>query len=743
MPTTSPARSTCTAAARLAGPLFCDLEARRRSCSASRSAAARRPSRSCGSAGAGPPGCAATRASTSASSPWGTAAIAAPASAAPRSRRAPRAGATWRPPTTAGPLLLPRPGLQQAGPHQPPLSRVLSAYVVPPAQPIVGALREWPDNQTAYAVELQLPTPGSRLEVVHGPSGSCPASPFDLALTPLGSTAGPAGDVSDLQRAGRRGVPLVLRRQGRPREQARHARDRARPPSAAPSASARGLDVRRRRSPPRGRRRTHRTASARGSGRSRAAAAPAAPASAKAAAGPAWSASAPRGARRRPPRRSRPRWPATRTPRSTVPAGAARVDHRVDGRVGRRDRRAGEQQHGAQREDAAGAGGERQVPGGERGRAAARGRRRRRAAAEPRREQPPSSEPTPQSAEQRAGGGGAAERARRRRRRRPRPRRRARRRRPARAPACACAGARSEPPRGRCGARAGPPGARGGLQRRRRRSPTSSTAPRDARARRRWSQSAPSAERERRAGRSRSARRPRRRPRRRRAALGVGQRPGSSVRRHAPTGGVASPMPAASATSSGERRAGRERARRRRAAPRPTPALASSTAVWPRRSTSRPSSGPPTPSATAYAPATRPADGERAGQVLRVDEQADAEHRQRQARDDREDEQATCAGDEAIECMGRCYGLTGADNRSTFAPVDETSQPVELLLSVAPRRPAHARRADRGPAAARDPRRARCGRARGCRRRATWRASSASRGGSPSTPTRSSRPRAT
>jgi hypothetical protein len=79
------------------------------------------------------------------------------------------------------------------GRTQPPLSRVLGAYVVPPAEPIVGTLREWPDEQTAYTVELQLPTPGSRLEVVHGPRGSCPASPFDPALTPLGSTPGSAG----------------------------------------------------------------------------------------------------------------------------------------------------------------------------------------------------------------------------------------------------------------------------------------------------------------------------------------------------------------------------------------------------------------------------------------------------------------------------------------------------------------------------------------------------------------------
>ena len=48
---------------------------------------------------------------------------------------------------------------------------------------------------------------------------------------------------------------------------------------------------------------------------------------------------------------------------------------------------------------------------------------------------------------------------------------------------------------------------------------------------------------------------------------------------------------------------------------------------------------------------------------------------------------------------------TGADTSASSTPVDETSQPLELLLSVDRDGAGHARRADRGPAAARDPRR--------------------------------------
>ena len=47
--------------------------------------------------------------------------------------------------------------------------------------------------------------------------------------------------------------------------------------------------------------------------------------------------------------------------------------------------------------------------------------------------------------------------------------------------------------------------------------------------------------------------------------------------------------------------------------------------------------------------------------------------------------------------------FTGADTRSTIMALDETSQPIELLLSVPRER--DARGADRGPAPARDPRR--------------------------------------
>ena len=77
-----------------------------------------------------------------------------------------------------------------------------------------------------------------------------------------------------------------------------------------------------------------------------------------------------------------------------------------------------------------------------------------------------------------------------------------------------------------------------------------------------------------------------------------GSRPGSTVRRQAPSGGVARPRPAASASgaASGAPSGSMARATSSAAA---TPALTTRTAVWPRRSASVPSSGPPTPSAAA------------------------------------------------------------------------------------------------------------------------------------------------
>ena len=75
---------------------------------------------------------------------------------------------------------------------------------------------------------------------------------------------------------------------------------------------------------------------------------------------------------------------------------------------------------------------------------------------------------------------------------------------------------------------------------------------------------------------------------------------------HAPTGGALSPSTAASATSAASGAPAGSTAVATSAEPA-TSAPAIRTAVWPRRSTSRPSSGPPTPSDTAKAPATIPA----------------------------------------------------------------------------------------------------------------------------------------
>ena len=56
----------------------------------------------------------------------------------------------------------------------------------------------------------------------------------------------------------------------------------------------------------------------------------------------------------------------------------------------------------------------------------------------------------------------------------------------------------------------------------------------------------------------------------------------------------------------------------------------------------------------------------------------------------------------ADEVMVPMLGSTGTQTRSSFPAMDETSQPIELLLSVTRTLP-HARGADRGSAAARDP----------------------------------------
>src|SRR6202035_6176068 len=42
-----------------------------------------------------------------------------------------------------------------------------------------------------------------------------------------------------------------------------------------------------------------------------------------------------------------------------------------------------------------------------------------------------------------------------------------------------------------------------------------------------------------------------------------------------------------------------------------------------------------------------------------------------------------CApGDEAIQSISGCYGHTGADRGSTMMAINETSQPIELLVAV-------------------------------------------------------------
>ena len=81
---------------------------------------------------------------------------------------------------------------------------------------------------------------------------------------------------------------------------------------------------------------------------------------------------------------------------------------------------------------------------------------------------------------------------------------------------------------------------------------------------------------------------------------------GRIARRHAPTGGALSPSTAASATGAASGAPAGSAAVAASAEPA-TSAPATRTVVCPRRSTSRPSSGPPTPSAAPNAPATMPA----------------------------------------------------------------------------------------------------------------------------------------
>ena len=136
--------------------------------------------------------------------------------------------------------------------------------------------------------------------------------------------------------------------------------------------------------------------------------------------------------------------------------------------------------------------------------------------------------------------------------------------------------------------------------------------------------------------RSRSARRRTPRGRRRRGPRrdrGGGPEAARAGRRRPAGWPARSPIASATRTASGAPAGSTAIATSSAAA---TLALASSTEVWPRRSTSWPSSGPPTPSASAVDAGDDAGGGERAGQVLRVDQQADAEHRQRQPREDRE-----------------------------------------------------------------------------------------------------------
>ena len=134
---------------------------------------------------------------------------------------------------------------------------------------------------------------------------------------------------------------------------------------------------------------------------------------------------------------------------------------------------------------------------------------------------------------------------------------------------------------------------------------------------------------------------------------------------------------------------------------------------------------------------------ERAGQMLGVHEQPDAEHRQRQPREQRDREQLAGAGvgGDRVHALD---GYVALVHRPDPVSGHGRDQSADRAAAVGrPGRSAHARRADRGSVPPARSARERCARAHGCPRPATWRASSASRGASRSTPTRSSRPRAT
>ena len=83
-----------------------------------------------------------------------------------------------------------------------------------------------------------------------------------------------------------------------------------------------------------------------------------------------------------------------------------------------------------------------------------------------------------------------------------------------------------------------------------------------------------------------------------RTAPGSAITDGSTARMHEPTGGVTRPIAAANATSAAAGAPPGSAASASSSAAATT-LVAHSTIVWPRRSTSRAASGPPTPSATA------------------------------------------------------------------------------------------------------------------------------------------------
>ena len=144
-------------------------------------------------------------------------------------------------------------------------------------------------------------------------------------------------------------------------------------------------------------------------------------------------------------------------------------------------------------------------------------------------------------------------------------------------------------------------------------------------------------------------------PRRRRptrSASASRSRPGSSARRHAPSGGVASPIADGERDEQRDRNAGRERGdgagepssrhrggEQHRRLPTPVDERAEQRAAEAERDRVR---------------ARHDAGhSERAGQVLGVDQEPDAEHRQRQPGDDRAREQAAGAGRGGDRVHGR------------------------------------------------------------------------------------------